>query len=140
DAGFGSATSGDLSGAAGSDDAFALKLDASSGILAYAKRLGGTLSDQGLGIASASAGVYVTGYFQGNAGFSSATSGLLSSAGSSDIFLLSLVDNSPPAISGATTSNVGDNTNVSPFGNLTISDADAGDNLTVSVSFNSANG
>jgi cysteine-rich repeat protein len=72
---------------AGSNDVFAVKLDAQGQHL-WSRRFGGTSADVGLGIAVGSAGnVLLTGYFDGTADFGA---GPISSAGSLDIFAVKL--------------------------------------------------
>jgi hypothetical protein len=69
---------------AGMQDIFVSKLD-SGGAYTWAKRMGGTIEDGGIGIAVDSSGnVYTTGYFEGTADFGTAN---LTSAGSDDIFV-----------------------------------------------------
>ena len=71
----------------GSRDIFVAKLDTNS-IWLWAKKAGGTNSDQGLGIATDQCGnVYVTGKFRGTATFETFT---LISFGSDDIFVAKL--------------------------------------------------
>ena len=76
---------------AGYFDIFVSKLD-SSGDFVWAKRMGGTSSDGGAGIAMDSRGnVYTTGYFQGTADFDPGIGTyFLISAGSVDIFISKL--------------------------------------------------
>jgi len=74
---------------AGNNDIFVAKYD-SSGALVWAKRAGGTVNDQGHGIATDSAGnSYVTGFFSGTATFGpgEASQTTLTSAGGPDIFV-----------------------------------------------------
>jgi len=75
----------------GGNDAFVTALDAAGNFL-WAAQVGSTGSDIGYGIAVApDAGVYVTGYFSGAADFDPGSGTYnLSSAGSSDAFLLKL--------------------------------------------------
>ena len=73
-----------LTGASGTD-AFVAKYN-TSGIVQWAKSIGGTVADQGRGIATDSAGnVYVTGYYGGTITFGSGVS--LTSVGSDDAFV-----------------------------------------------------
>ena len=77
---------------AGSGDVFVSKLD-SSGAFVWAKQFGGTLDDQGTGIAvDSSANVYTTGYFYGTADFdpASGSSSNLISAGNDNAFVSKL--------------------------------------------------
>ncbi|MEP3118082.1 MAG: SBBP repeat-containing protein, partial [Alphaproteobacteria bacterium] len=76
---------------AGNDDAFIAKYD-SDGALVWAKNVGGTSDDYGQSIEVDSSGnSYVTGYFSGTADFDpGAGTANLTSAGSSDVFLLKL--------------------------------------------------
>ena len=74
---------------AGSDDIFVAKYD-SSGALVWARRAGGSSTDEGRGIAIDSAGnSYVSGFFAGNAtfGLGDANQTTLTSAGSLDVFV-----------------------------------------------------
>ena len=74
---------------AGSDDVFVAKYD-SSGALVWARRAGGSSTDEGRGIAIDSAGnSYVSGFFAGNAtfGLGDLNQTTLTSAGSLDIFV-----------------------------------------------------
>jgi Beta-propeller repeat len=75
----------------GRDDVFVSKLDA-SGNYVWAKAFGGTLVDQGYGIAVDAAGnVYTTGYFIGTADFDPGPGVLnLTSAGNNDVFVSKL--------------------------------------------------
>ena len=75
----------------GGFDIFVQKLDASGNFL-WARRMGGTDSDVGKGIAvDASGNVYTTGLFGGTVDFNpGAGTALLASAGSSDIFVSKL--------------------------------------------------
>ncbi len=76
---------------AGNEDVFVSKLD-SAGNFVWAKRMGGTNVERGIGIAvDDSANVYTTGFFEGTADFDpgSGTANLLS-AGSYDAFVLKL--------------------------------------------------
>lgn len=77
--------------AAGSDDIFILKLDA-SGNFAWAKNIGASGNDYGSAIAvDGSANVYASGSFQGTVDFDSGSgTSNLSSASSDDVFLLKL--------------------------------------------------
>lgn len=73
----------------GSRDVFVAKYDA-SGALQWARRAGGTSSDEPRGIAVADGAVYVVGTFNGTADFNTPTSGAshtLASAGSWDVFV-----------------------------------------------------
>ena len=77
---------GDVTSAGGSD-IFVLKLN-SSGTFQWVKTFGSTSSDLGYGIAVGSSGnSYITGYFNGTVDFGG---GDITSAGSSDIFVLKL--------------------------------------------------
>ena len=80
-----------LTSAAGSNDIFVSKLDA-TGNLVWAKAMGGTGADFGNGIAlDATGNVYTTGYFNGTADFDPNAGVLnLTSAGSNDIFVSKL--------------------------------------------------
>ncbi len=69
---------------AGEDDIFVAKYD-SAGNLLWARRAGGSASDEGLAVAADAAGnAFVTGLFQGTASFGTTN---LTSSGQSDIFL-----------------------------------------------------
>jgi hypothetical protein len=73
----------------GSDDVFVAKYD-SSGALVWARRAGGSSTDEGRGIAVDNAGnSYVSGFFAGSAtfGLGDANATTLTSAGSLDIFV-----------------------------------------------------
>lgn len=76
---------------AGDNDIFISKLDG-SGNLVWAKRFGGTGSDNGFGIAvSGSGNVYATGIFQSSVDFDpSNCSANLTSAGNNDMYLIKL--------------------------------------------------
>ena len=76
---------------AGGAEVFVSKLD-SSGNFVWAKRLGGTSTDEGNSIAVDSSGnVYTTGYFQGTVDFDpGAGEANLTSVGSNDVFVLKL--------------------------------------------------
>jgi endonuclease V-like protein UPF0215 family len=72
---------------AGDSDIFVLKLD-SSGTFQWVKTFGSAAADSGYGIAVGSSGnSYITGYFNGTVDFGG---GDITSAGSSDIFVLKL--------------------------------------------------
>lgn len=72
---------------AGSQDIFAVKIDAQGQHL-WSRRFGGTNADSGTGVAADSAGnVLLTGYFEGTTDFGG---GSLPSAGSADIFAVKL--------------------------------------------------
>jgi hypothetical protein len=71
---------------AGQGDIFAVKLD-SAGNFVWAQRAGGSALDQSRGVAVASNGVYLTGYFAGTADFGSTN---LTSAGGTDNFVAKL--------------------------------------------------
>jgi hypothetical protein len=73
---------------AGGTDIFFAKYDA-SGNYVYAKKIGGTVADQGLGLAiDGSGNVHVTGYFTGTVDFDpgAGTASLVSENGTADIF------------------------------------------------------
>jgi hypothetical protein len=94
---------------AGSDDIFISKLDA-VGNFVWANQMGGTLEDNGIGIAvDMSGNVYATGDFQGIADFNPdpAVTNQLTSAGNYDIFImkLSAVGSLPVILSGFSHSN-----------------------------------
>jgi Domain of unknown function (DUF4114)/Beta-propeller repeat len=75
---------------AGDEDAFITKLD-SNGNVVWAKKLGGTGIDEGLGIvADGSGNIYVSGTFSGTVSFGSTT---LTSAGSADAFVAQIDSN-----------------------------------------------
>ena len=76
---------------AGNTDAYVQKLDA-SGNFVWAKRLGGSLADEGNQVATDSHGnVYITGTFYGSADFDPGSGTcMLSSMGVSDVFILKL--------------------------------------------------
>lgn len=76
---------------AGGTDAFVARLDA-AGAFAWAEQFGGSADDRALGLSvDGSANVYVTGGFLGVADFDpGAGTTLLTSAGSSDVFLVKL--------------------------------------------------
>lgn len=74
----------------GGDDIYVLKLNA-NGTFSWVKTIGGTATDRGLSIASSTAGVRVTGYFQGVADFDpAATTYTMNSNGSNDAFVCAL--------------------------------------------------
>ncbi len=75
----------------GGDDIYVLKLNA-NGTFAWVRTMGGTATDRGLSVASGTAGVRVTGYFQGTADFdpSSTATFTLNSNGSNDAFVCAL--------------------------------------------------
>ncbi len=75
----------------GGTDVFVSKLDA-SGNYVWAKRFGGTISDNSYSVAVDSSGnVYTTGYFAGTADFDpGAGTAILTSAGSGDVFVSKL--------------------------------------------------
>ncbi|GEM_PF-7057975 len=84
---------------AGSTDAYVNKLD-SAGNFIWARRLGGSGTDEGYGIAADSAGnIYTTGYFQGTAAFGTGTFNL-TSAGSNDAFISELDSSGNPVWAG----------------------------------------
>ncbi|QYX33118.1 SBBP repeat-containing protein [Sphaerospermopsis torques-reginae] len=87
----GTTTFGNISlSSVGNEDGFITKLDTSGNFL-WAQRLGGTLSDGGVGITSDEAGnIYVTGIFRDTASFGSAT---LTSAGDEDAFVAKFDNN-----------------------------------------------
>jgi PKD repeat protein len=72
--------------ALGGTDAFVAKYAATSGAHVWSRRLGGTLNDYGYSVTvdPTTGNVYVTGAFEGVAGFGGAS---LSSAGAADIFI-----------------------------------------------------
>jgi len=85
-------------------DVFISKLDANGGFI-WAKKLGGSSSDDGRSIVTDAYGnVHVTGFFYGTVDFdpNNGTNNL-SSAGSSDIFVVKLCQISAPTVSGAST-------------------------------------
>ncbi len=74
----------------GVSDIFVAKLDASGDYL-WARRVGGSSGDSGLGISTdASGNCYVTGYFQGIASFGSTS---LGSSGTTDVFIAKIDTN-----------------------------------------------
>ena len=75
---------------AGNIDAFVAKLDP-SGALVWARRLGGSLADQGIGVAADASGVYVTGTFEGAVDLDPGPgTANVTSQGGTDVFLLKL--------------------------------------------------
>lgn len=74
----------------GSNDAFVAKLNASNGNVTWARRFGGTGTDQGQAIAADALGnIYASGYYGGTATFGSAN---LISAGPTDGFVIKIND------------------------------------------------
>lgn len=84
---------------AGDRDVFVSKLD-SAGNHLWARQLGGSSEDVGIGIAVDGGGnVHCTGYFEGTADFDPGAGPYdISSAGGRDIFLSQIVQNVPPEI------------------------------------------
>lgn len=81
-----------VSASSNNDDIFVCKFDA-SGNFVWAKAMGGTAEDRGMGIAVDALGnVYIAGYFNGSADFDPSTSAtyFLGSAGNQDIFVTML--------------------------------------------------
>ena len=107
---------------AGSNDIFVSKLD-SSGIFIWAKALGGTGLDNGLGITvDALSDVYTTGQFSGTADFDpGAGAANRTSAGQSDIFV-SRLDSAGNFVwakaMGGTSGDISGGIAVDPFGNV----------------------
>ncbi|MEP0393823.1 MAG: SBBP repeat-containing protein, partial [Nitratireductor sp.] len=108
---------------AGNDDAFIAKYD-SDGALVWAKNVGGTSDDYGQSIEVDSSGnSYVTGYFQGTADFDpGAGTANLTSAGSSDVFLLKLDSDGNLVSAVAQTPGGGSSGGGSSGGGLTVTD------------------
>jgi hypothetical protein len=90
-ASFGSGSATAQLTSAGGGDVFVAKYSP-AGVLAWARRMGGTGNDQGLGIAVSPAGIVtVTGSFQGTADFDPSPAVFnLTSAGGTDVFVARL--------------------------------------------------
>ena len=114
----------ELTSVDGSLDVFVQKLD-SDGNLLWARAMGGTSTDRGLGIAvDADGNVYTTGYFTVSADFDPgpATVTIFGNAGSKDIFVSKLDANGnfvwAGAMGGTTTNDSGDAIAVDTSGNV----------------------
>ena len=103
----------------GGKDIFISKLD-SSGLYVWVKQLGGISDEFGYSVAvDASNNVYTEGYFEGTADFDpGAGTANLTSAGSTDIFVLKLISVSAPTISTISASSQTPNT-ATLTGNIT---------------------
>lgn len=111
------------SASVGVEDVFICKLD-STGSFAWAKGIGGTGADVGLGISLYSTGnVYLTGWFQGTVDFDPGigTTSLTSSGGSYDIYVSKLDSNGNfvwARAMGGISEDIGQAVTVDPLGNV----------------------
>jgi VCBS repeat-containing protein len=122
-------------GTSASPDIFVSKLDA-AGNFVWARRLGGSSSDYGYGIAAAPDGsVYTTGSFGGTADFDPSTGTFnLVSAGGTDIFLSKLLPDHAPTDVALSANVVPENQSVGTLvGNLSSTDVDAGEAFTYAL-------
>ena len=118
---------------AGGTDVFVSKLDG-SGNLVWARRMGGSSADRGLGIAVASDdSVYTSGYFQGTANFDPAGGACnLASAGNSDVFVTNFANHPPSGIAISAASVPEDQPAGTVVGALSTTDPDSGNTFSYS--------